>query len=241
MRNYAQSILPEVKEKDASSLSLDSLERQFDEREEKKNQPVKAFTKGEYAITPDNEFGEIVATSPKSALVEVNGKVKSIPLDQLQAEPEMVKNAKIVIDPSMVPENTRSAALSFAMAPPSRKDIYISYGLDGKFYKYSRKDGQPLDEEVVNKIKDGLEMPITTGETYLGSWNKDQADSRGAFAIKELVKNAQRQGEEDDPSKPYTFEELPSIYIHGYIKEYLDALGILNKKFKGPSKRGKRN
>jgi len=138
-------------------------------------------------------------------LIEENGKVRQVPMDSLRSEPEAIKKAKIVFDPSKVPEKDRSAALAISLPMPDKSSI-INMFHDGSFYVYKRKDGKPIEDSIIQRIIEGQDIPISTGETFMGAWNQDTGDSRGSASFKELTAMAQDANQPDDPTKPLIFE-----------------------------------
>ena len=201
---------------------------------------VTKIKKGDEVITPNNEIGNIEAFSGSGVLVNVDGKIKKLRVDELEGTPDFIKSAKIVIDPSQVEEAAKSAALGTVLESPDKTKLSISFGPSGEFYTYRRKDGKPIDEDILNRIKEGMTMPISTGDAFLGSWDSGIADSRGTVAINDIVKFAQKEGEPDDPSKPLVYYKENTTYIHPYIKEMLNALMGLSKQYE-KSKRKPKN
>lgn len=185
---------------------------------------------------------EIKGISGNNFLIEEDGKVKQVPMDQLRGEPEVIKKSKIVFDPSKIPEEERSSQLAIALPMPDRSGI-INMFHDGSFYLYKRKDGKPIDENIIRRIIDGLDIPISTGETFMGAWNPEKGDSRGAASHKELVSLAQSIEDaknNDDPSKPLMFEKITDSFTHGYLKEFQRLLKESTRQFSGKKKKPKK-
>lgn len=196
-------------------------------------QPARPLVKKDIVATPDG-VGEVKSLGPISALVEIDGKIKNIPLEELTPEKEYIRKAKLVFDPSQISEKDRSGALGMVYKSPDSKAISMMYGPSGKFYRFRRKDGQPIKEEDLSKIREGITLPITSGDTWMGSWNADDADSRGAHAYAEFQKKSQdpkkigtttKKGDkiEEDPSKEYWVEEEPEVFTHGFFKSMFDG------------------
>lgn len=222
------------KEKEAKAEEAQEV-TQYDPKPIEKPEQVE---KGETVIT-DTGVGTVKSKSGRHFLVEENGKVKKIPLEELRAEPEAIKNAEIVIDPRNIPENMRSAALGMAIPMPDRSSIITMFGPSKDFYVYRRKDGKALDDEIVQRIIEGVDTPMTKGDTFMGSWDPDVGDSRGSASYKELVKMAQKAGDPDDPSKPLIFEKIEDSFVHGFIGEFLDTLKEAGKQFGAKKKKKK--
>jgi len=226
--------------KEVSRVSKEAL-KQFEAPEiEFPKLDISKVKKGQEVVTPSNEIGNIEAFSGSGVLVNVDGKVKKLKIDELEGPPEFIKSAKIVIDPSQVEETAKSAALGTVLESPDKTKLSISFGPTGEFYTYRRKDGKPIDEDILNRIKEGMTMPISTGDAFLGSWDSGIADSRGTVAINDIVKFAQKEGEPDDPTKPLVYYKENTSYIHPYIKEMLNALMGLSKQYEKSKRKPKK-
>lgn len=174
-------------------------------------------------VSSPNGVGEVKEIRNGQAIVEVDGKLTRVKEEDLQPEPEEVKKAKIEFNLDDVDESLRSAPLNEVYAPAHRKHVTIKYNSDvgkdvGKRYIFFKKDGSPVDENLIENLRKGSQLPMTSGKTFWGGWSADTQDSRGTVAYHELTKLAQKEGEEDDPSKPYWFEEEEEVFTHGYSK-----------------------
>lgn len=198
-----------------------------------------SIKKGESVVTEDGNVAEVKGTSGNNFLIEENGKIRQVPMDSLRSQPEAIKKAKIVFDPSKVPESERSAALAISLPMPDRSAI-INMFHDGSFYVYRRKDGKPIDESIIRRVIDGQDMPISSGETFMGAWNQDTGDSRGSASFKELTAMAQDATKEDDPTKELIFEKITDQYTHGYIKEIMKLFKETGKNFSAKAKKPKK-
>lgn len=197
--------------------------------------------KGESVVTEEGNIAQVKGVSGNNFLIEENGKVRQVPMDQLRGQPEAVKKAKIVFDPNKVPEEDRSAALAISIPMPDKSAILNMFH-DGSFYIYKRKDGKPLDESIIKRVIEGQDIPLTTGETFMGAWNQDKGDSRGSAAYKELTSMAQSledMAKQDDPGKPLTFEKITNSFTHGYLKEFMKSLKEASRQFSGKPKKDK--
>lgn len=226
--------------KETRSGPLASLKHELEQGQKYEDQGEKKAEKIEKSsiVSAPQGVGEVLANRNGKALVQVGAKKYQVDEDELELEPAEIKRAQIVIKPEDIPENLRSAALGFVSVPKSRRDIDIMYGPSGNFYRYYRKDGKPVPEDVIEKLREGQTMPISSGDTYMGAFDASFADSRGTVAYHALKAKAQskeavekgvtRKGkhvqEEDDPSKEYWVEELESPFIHGFIDNFLKVL-----------------
>ena len=196
-------------------------------------------------VSSPNGIGEVKEIRNGQAIVEVDGKLTKVKEEDLQPEPEEVKKAKIEFNLEDVPEDLRSAPLNEVYAPAHRKHVTIKYNSDvgkdkSKRYIFFKKDGSPVDEDIIQKLREGSQLPVSSGEIFWGGWNANTQDSRGTVAYHELTKLAQKEGEEDDPSKPYWFEEEEEVFTHGYSKMAEKKLKEEEKKFNEAKKKRKK-
>jgi hypothetical protein len=229
----------EQKQANVKPLDIEQTEQPTSIVEPAKITKPQSIAKGESVITEDGNIAEVKGTSGNNFLIEENGKVRQVPMDSLRSQPEAIKKAKIVFDPSKVPESEKSAALAFSVPMPDRSSI-INMFHDGSYYVYRRKDGKPIDESIIKRIIEGQDIPMTTGETFMGSWNQDTGDSRGSAAFKELTAMAQDATKPDDPTKPLIFEKITNSFTHGYIKEFMQLLKETGKNFSAKPKKQKK-
>lgn len=203
---------------------------------------VEQAQKGETVLTEDGSIAEIKGVSGNNFLIEENGKVRQVSMESLRAQPEAIKKAKIVFDPSSIPEDDRSAALAISLPMPDKSGI-INMFHDGSFYLYKRKDGKPLDETLIKRITEGQDIPITSGDTYMGAWNLDKGDSRGSAAHKELTAMSQSledMSKKDDPAKQLTFEKITNGFTHGYLQEFMKLLKEATRNYNAKPKKQKK-
>jgi hypothetical protein len=229
----------EAKQANVKPLDMQEMQEPTSITEPAKITKPQEIKKGESVVTEDGNIAEIKGVSGNNFLIEENGKVRQVPMDSLRSEPEAIKKAKIVFDPSKVPEADRSAALAISLPMPDRSAI-VNMFHDGSFYIYRRKDGQPIDESIIRRIVDGQDIPMTTGESFMGAWNQDTGDSRGSASFKELTAMAQDASKPDDPSKPLVFEKITNGYTHGYLKEFMKSLKEANRNFSAKPKKQKK-
>jgi len=237
-----------------TNLKLDDaqakqLAASFEEAKSPKVEEPSKIEKNSVVSSPQG-IGQVREIRNGQALIDVNGKLNKVSVEDLEPEPEEIKRAEIIIKPEEIPENLRSAALGFVSVPKSRRDIDIMYGPSGKFYRYYRKDGKPVPDDIVEKLREGQTMPISSGDTYMGAFDASIADSRGTVAYHDLKSKAQskeavehgveKKGkhmkEKDDPSKEYWYEALESPFIHGFIDEFLKILTQRSREYQKAQK-----
>lgn len=227
--------------------SVEDLKKFSEFYEESKKQPE--IEKSSLVSSP-NGVGTVKEVRNGQALVEIDGKLTKVAVEDLESEPEEIKRAEIIIKPEDIPENLRSAALGFVSVPKSRRDIDIMYGPSGTFYRYYRKDGKPISEDTIENLREGQTLPISTGDTYMGAFDASTADSRGTVAYHDLKAKAQSkeavehgvkkkgkiEKEEDDPSKEFWYEALESPFIHGFIDQFLKTLTARSREYQKAKK-----
>lgn len=220
------------------------MEPQGEELDVPEETPAPKIEKASVVSTPQG-IGEVREIRNGEALVEVDGKLHKVPEGELQPEPEEVKKSKIEFNLDDVPEDLRSAPLNEVYAPAHRKHVTIKYNSDvgkdkSKRYIFYKKDGSTINENIIENLRNGSQLPVSSGKTFFGGWNADTQDSRGTVAYHELTKMAQKFGDEDDPSKPYWFEEEEEVFTHGFSKMAEKKLKEEEKKFNESNKKPKK-
>lgn len=210
--------------------------------EEPKPEEARTPNIGEMGATLDGNIGTVRAIRRDSALIEDDkGKLHKVKAGDLIPEPEQVKKAKIEIDLDSIPEKDRSAMLNEVYVPKDRRHVTVKFntGKSEQRYIYWRKDGQPVDQDLIEKLRVGSQVPVSDGESFWGAWTSKEADSRGTVAFHELTKVAQEEGKEDDPSKPYWFIREEEVYTHPYIAAHKQKLREEEKRFNEARKKKK--
>lgn len=229
---------------------LTKAKEPFEKGEIKSAQDLKEFVERKESpkiekdsiVSTPHGVGEVKSIKEKNALVEVDGKLQKVPVEELQQEPEEVKNSKFDFDPSEIPEELRSAPLNEVYLPHDRRHITVKYnaGLKPIRYIYWRKDDKPIETDYINKIVKGVQLPVTSGLNFWGAWDASKSDSRGAANYEELISNSQEEGEPDDPSKSYWFIKEESIYTHPYVEKGYEYLRQKEKEFNEAKKKRKK-
>src|SRR5271154_1164358 len=204
---------------------------------------TKPISKNQTVASPQG-VGEVKEIRNGKALVDVDGKLHKVDAEDLEGEPEEVKNAKFDFDLSDVPEDLRSAPLNEVYLPYDKRHVTVKYnaGLKPIHYIYFRKDGQSIPNDYINKIVQGVQLPVSSGKSFWGVWNADKSDSRGAANYEELVANSQEEGEKDNPEKEYWFIQEEALYEHPYMElKGKKELRELEKKFNEERKKRKKN
>ena len=224
---------PQISPKNAQNPSLNE-KKSLKVDEPSYNAPEeKPIAKSDIVASPQG-VGEVKEIRGGEAIIDVDGKLHKVKEDDLQPEPEEVKQAKLGFDLKDIPEDLRSAPLNEVYLPHDRRHITVKYnaGLKPIRYIYFRKDNKPIATDYINKIVSGVQLPITSGLNFWGAWNSSKSDSRGTANYHELVANSQEEGEPDDPSKDYWFIKEEALYEHPYLeKKGKEELRQLEKEF----------
>lgn len=206
---------PIVNQEEVEASSVESESKELDVSQE-----APKIEAGQTVASPQG-VGEVKAIRNGKAIIEVNGKKHQVDEDELESEPEEVRDAKFDFDPSTIPEDLRSAPLNEVYLPHDRRHITVKYnaGLKPIRYIYFRKDEKPLSTDYINKIVQGVQLPISSGLNFWGAWDASKSDSRGSANYHELVSNSQEEGEPDDPTKEYWVIKEEAIYEHPYLEK----------------------
>lgn len=193
-------------------------------------------------VSSPKGIGEVKEIRNGQALIDINGKLHKVPQEELEHEPKEIKEAKFDFDPTDIPEDLRSAPLNEVYLPHDKRHITVKYnaGLKPIRYIYWRKDNKNISTDYINKIVNGVQLPVSSGLNFWGSWDATKSDSRGAANYQELVSNSQEEGEPDDPSKDYWFIKEESIYTHPYQEKANDFLRNKEKEFNEKRKKRKK-
>lgn len=197
--------------------------------------PDTKIEKGEQVVTEDGNLATVKGISGHHFLIEdADGKLKQVPFESLRGQPEAIKKAKIVFDPSLVNEMSKSSALNFVVTSPDHSGIYDMYNSSDEVYLYTRKDGKPIDESIIKSITEGTEFPLSKGDTFFGAYDPLIGDSRGAANSAYLVKMSQDKNtptDKLDPSKPFWVEKVKNKYFHGLSKEVMNIFREVNRMY----------
>lgn len=182
-------------------------------------------------MTPDGRIGEVFHVKDKTAILESNGKKFTAKSDELQPIPKEWETLNV--DLSKVPEEDKSAPLSFVAPTEDKKQIVVRFWTKNHkplVYIYRTKSGEPFDEETLNNIANEVDAPITNGMKFSGAWSQT-GKSRGSAFFHRMNKMAQDAEEEDDPNLPYLFVRAPFSFEHGFFKAINKQLSHLEGKF----------
>ncbi len=150
------------------------------------------ISEGSFVSTPEG-VGEVRAIRGGQAIVDVDGKKQKISLDQLEQEPEEIKELDLdsaVEDYlSRIPEGQKSSVIDVSLYDPETQELQIRFP-DGNQWVYG-----PMPEEVFERINSMTGIPVSSGESKLRGtiWEKGVANSAGADFFK-LVKKLVKDG-----------------------------------------------
>lgn len=209
--------------------TFDAIIRDYASKSPKMEQPAQKPVKGDLVALPNGEIGELEHIKEKQALVKDDAgklhKVKSTDLESLTN-----KYKDVHIDVSTVPESERSAPLYSIRTANDDRNLIVEFFPRNEVvaddeYEYIRKDGKPFDPALLQRLQEGVDIPVTSGFEWAGFWNADKGDSRGStnhheIKIQAQDKEAVEKGEEaENPSMPLWFVRKKSLFRHGYDRE----------------------
>jgi hypothetical protein len=204
------------------------------ESQKQPEQPKLKPQKGEFVSSAEGHIGELKDIRDKEALIESEGKIHKVKASDLESLTNKYKD--VHFDVSSVPEEDRSAPLLSISPNRDKTSITIEYFPKNSTkpteeYEYFRKDGKPFDQGILERLREGVDIPVTSGVEWAGFWNATRGDSRGAANHKEIKMQAQdvdkvKSGlEKDDPSKPLFFYKKNKLFEHGFLKLAKQTLG----------------
>jgi hypothetical protein len=155
-------------------------------------------------VASPNGIGEVKAIKDKSALIDIDGKLTKVDVDDLENEPE--DTIETVQQLLKIPEVDRSSIVSLFTYDPNDKEMYIQFH-NGETYKYL-----DVDPEKVFKVANKMGIPITQGKNIFGAWSPEDKKSLGATLIKEIINDPKykktKHGEEPNPN----YRQLETLY-----------------------------
>ncbi len=173
------------------------------EPEAKIEEPIKPIMKDQTVSSPEG-IGEVKEIRGDNALIEIDGKLKKVPVEDLEEEPEDV--IETVQSLLKIPEVDRSSIVSLFTYDPSDKEMYIQFH-NGETYKYL-----DVDPEKVFKIANKMGIPVSEGRNIFGAWSPEDKKSLGATLIKEIINDAKykksKKGESENPN----YRQLETLY-----------------------------
>jgi hypothetical protein len=151
-------------------------------------------------ITPSGDIGTLKSERNGKALLDVNGKLEQFDRKDLEApEPELFDVVEKLLD---LPEIEKSSVLSSLIYRPNKKEMFVKFH-NGDSYVY-----EDVSPEEMHPIAEAIGIPVTSGQTVYGAWEKGKQDSRGAALITGIIKNPKYS--KDQQGK--TWEKLETKY-----------------------------
>lgn len=148
--------------------------------------------------------GEVKEIRGDNALVEVDGKLHKMPIEDLEEEPEEV--IQTVQELLKIPEVDRSSVVSLFTYDPEDEQMIIQFH-NGTSTKYL--DVKP---EKVQEIAQKMGIPVTQGKNIFGAWSPEDKKSLGATLIQQIINDPKykkaKKGEEPNPN----YRNLETLY-----------------------------
>lgn len=189
-------ILPETKE----LLGSEYPSQQLDKIKKVEGEPIqKAST-----VASPQGIGEVKEIRNGKAIIDVDGKLHKVDIEELEAEPE--DTIQTVQNLLKIPEVDRSSVVSLFTYDPTDKEMYIQFH-NGTTTKYF-----DVDPEKVFKVANKMGIPVTEGKNIFGAWSPEDKKSLGATLIKEIINDPKykksKKGEEPNPN----YRNLETLY-----------------------------
>jgi hypothetical protein len=168
----------------------------------------KVVEKGIIVNTPMGP-GEVHKTHGDNAYVEINGKLKKVPLSE--AEPPSQDMVNVVNDLLKIPEVDRSSNVAAFGYNPERQLLIMQFH-DGKFYTYHN-----VTPDIIESLKNKDATPVTSGENQFGAWNPDDPHGSLGAALDQFIKKDPRwkkAGKGQPPNPNYFNYETGYDYWH---------------------------
>lgn len=170
------------------------------EKQESKN-PI--ISKKEIVASPQG-IGEVKEIRNGKALVEIDGKLHKIDVEDLEGEAEDV--IQTVQDLLKIPEIDKSSIVSLFTYDPDERKMYIQFHT-GDTYKYL-----DVDPEKVLTVANKMGIPVTQGKNIFGAWSPKDKKSLGATLIKEVINDPKyKKPNKGEPSNP-NYIKLETLY-----------------------------
>jgi hypothetical protein len=234
-----ESIYEGLKKSPTYSPLINGIEKQqgrpYSERikelHEKVNEKFKPSV-GAQVITPDGEIGDIAHIRNKHGLIKTPGRLESDELSKLKPVPEEWKH--VHVDLSEVPEEDRSSNLNLVFAEPDDKGVYVQFweGKTPQFYRYRRKDGQSMTQDLLESLSKETDEAKTEGENFYGAWESGGKSRGSAFYHRLKMLSQWSEDEKQKEDKPYIFDKVPISWEHGYLKLFKKKTKEANERFK---------
>lgn len=184
----------------------------------KKSEPLK---EKEEVITPTGA-GEIKKIKGNDAYIEEDGKLKKVPLDQVQKpSPEVEECVREAVHKILdIPEEDRSSNISLFTYDPMDARAYFQFH-NGESYVYL-----DMDPNIVENIAQKKAVPITSGQNQYGEWSPNDKESIGASLWAYILKNPKyKKAGKGEPVNPF-YRKLETKY------DYYKKMRIQSKRKK---------
>ena len=163
--------------------------------------------KGDLVATDQGIVGDLKDVKQKEALVESDGKLHKVKLDDIKKPDESV--LETVTRLLEIPEIDRSGKIAYWSYDEPDNELFVMYH-NGETYKYV-----DVPPEIKEEIKAAAVVPKTTGKNLYGAWSEDQVAefspsegkkivSRGATLSKLITHHEKyRKPKKGEPPNPF--------------------------------------
>jgi hypothetical protein len=187
--------------------NIEQPSSQLDETKQKVEKQIKPV-KGDIVFDEKSGIsGELKDIRNKEALIDDNGKIKKVSVEDLRLPDEDVRET--VSRLLEIPEIDRSSNIALWSYDPQDNELLVLYH-NGSKYKYLH-----VPEEIQQEIKNAGIVPKTEGQNIYGAWSQDQVPefspsegkkivSRGATLSKLIINHPlykkSKKGEKPNPN-----------------------------------------
>lgn len=160
--------------------------------EQRDNSTSKPIEKHQTVASPQG-VGEVREIRGDQALIEVDGKLHKVDVDELEQEPQEVADLDLE-EPvkeylSRIPEGQKSSVIDVSLYDDTTQELQVRFP-NGDQWVYG-----PIPEEIFEKINSMTGIPVSSGESKLRGtiWESGVANSAGADFYK-LIKKFVKDG-----------------------------------------------
>jgi hypothetical protein len=180
----------EQKKSEGMSLpkALKEASNEFDKQKtQTENKPI---SKNETVATPHG-IGDVKEVRGDKAIVDVDGKLHKVSLDELEASPLPEKDLADLYDElksgiEKATDEEMSRMVDYAGYDPTKNTLaFLPY--TGGLYVY-----EDISPEDANLLRNVLNVRKTSGENFIGVWKKDSKSPIGS-AMSALIKKLQEE------------------------------------------------
>jgi hypothetical protein len=153
------------------------------------------FKKSDVVNTPFGA-GNVHKTHGDNAYVEVDNKLRKVPLEELENPDE--RTIQAVSDILQIPEVDRSSNIALFSYDPMDSSMIVQFH-NGEIYKYL-----DIARDKIDILAQKLGIPVTEGENVFGAWSPEDKKSLGAAFWQQILKDPKyAKARKGEPANKY--------------------------------------